>query len=362
MKEFKSPLSIRGDCYYCPLAFQMDTYWNCETNCHHCFLRRMNRTWGQDLRPLDIPLFKNMIEKASFNKSNTPLGAALRGKKTIRFGNKSDPYQHAEKEYRRSREAGKILIENNWSFVIQTKYTENVMDDFDMYSARPDLFTLMPIISPGLDSDWRIFERSIPTPPEKRMEHAAKFIEKGINVGVNGEPFIAGYHTPWDFEITIKMLKQYGIKSYNTYFLHMNDLVLKNLHAIGMDIDYIHTMNQDKNWKPILRDLIAIAQREGMILGCPDFVSAGKYQESANTCCGISVPNPCTFNIIQWKKLKMKGLSDSDILKDTWDGVGDYTRGEQILSGKDPEFFSLKDIKELYPNDTAESYNTTSLF
>jgi hypothetical protein len=120
---------------------------------------------------------------------------------------------------------------------------------------------------------------------------------------VNGEPFIPGYHTVDQFEDTLKLLKAYGIKSYNTYNLHLNDFVAKNLHQIGIYIEKIWYHNRDEEWRPILRQLIDLAQRYDIILGCPDFVNSGSYTEQSNTCCGVTVPIPCTFNLMTWKKL-----------------------------------------------------------
>lgn len=46
MDEFKSPISLRGDHYWCPLSLQIDAYWQC-VGCPMCYLRRMNRTWDK---------------------------------------------------------------------------------------------------------------------------------------------------------------------------------------------------------------------------------------------------------------------------------------------------------------------------
>jgi hypothetical protein len=51
------------------------------------------------------------------------------------------------------------------------------------------------------------------------------FKSQGCDIGVNGEPFIPGYHTIEQFETMMKRLKGYGIPSYNTYNLHFNAFV-----------------------------------------------------------------------------------------------------------------------------------------
>lgn len=349
IKELKQGLSIRGDSLYCPLAFALDSYGNCLVDCHHCYFRRLNHVWGTDLKPLDTNLFEKTLINGLANKNpKTPLAHALASKKTIRFGNKADPFQPSEKKYRRSWCVLNILKELNWTFVIQTRFTEALMEHFDLLVRMRKLVTIMPVISPGLDKDWEILERERTTPPRKRIYHLQQFMKAGVNVGVNGEPFIPGFHSTDDFRETLTLLSAAGIPSYNTYNLHYNDWVAKRFMEIGLDFEQIWIMNQDHNWKPILQELIKLSKHYGIILGCPDFVNAGPdYREEANTCCGINVPNPCTYNAITWKRLIQEGHRDSEamhrILKATWDGVGDYQEGIDLYTGKKKNMFSLQD-------------------
>ena len=340
-KTMKSGLSIRGDSYYCPLSFQLDTYWNCENECAHCYMRRLNRTWGWDLRPLDLEAFAHQLDHP---EAKTALGAAIRARKTIRFGNKTDPYQTAELTHEVSRKAVKMLLERNFSFVLQTMYTDNAIRDDDLFLSRTDLVSFMPIVSPGLERDWELFERKGTTNPLDRIDDAARWQRLGFNVGINGEPFIPGHHTEKDFEEVLKLLKSAGLKSYNTYHLHYNDWVAKNFAALGLDVVKIWDLNQDAEWRKILRRLIDLAKAYDITLGCPDFVNSGKYQEPTNTCCGMNVPNPCTFNVIGWKKLVAAGKSPEEAIEETWDGIGEKEFGAALLAGRNEDFYSLKDI------------------
>lgn len=344
-KMLKTGLSIRGDSYYCPLSFQLDTYWNCESACLHCYMRRLNRTWGQDLKPLDIPAFEHQLDTALTKvEARTPLDRAIKARKTIRFGNKTDPYQTAELTHEVSRKAVKILLDRGFSFVLQTMFTDNAIRDDDLFLSRPDLVSFMPIVSPGLERDWELFEKKATTNPIDRIEDAARWQRLGFNVGINGEPFIPGHHTEKDFEEVLKLLKSNGIKSYNTYHLHYNDWVAKNFAALGLDVVKIWDMNQDAEWRKILRRLIDLAKGYDITLGCPDFINSGKYQEATNTCCGMNVPNPCTFNIINWKKRLAAGEGIEAVLNKTWDGIGDLNMGSALIRGEKSGFYSLKDI------------------
>ena len=164
-------------------------------------------------------------------------------------------------------------------------------------------------------------------------------------MGVNGEPFIPGYHTTKQFRGILRRLKAVGVRSYNTYNLHLNDYVAKRLIEIGLDIERIWRMNQDNQWRPIQQELCSIALEEGMVLGCPDFVNVPKdWREMANTCCGIDVPNPSRFNTHYWRRLSQDGKSPEEMEKLTWEGVGDEKMAAKIVRGKDCEFYTLGDL------------------
>jgi len=317
-------------------------------DCHHCYLRNLNHVWGKDLKPLDLDLFKKKLENGLKNKNpQTPVAFALSQKKTIRWGNKTDPFQPIEREYNLAPEIFNTLTRLNWSFVIQTHFP-HVLKDYQKYIARAndrDLITIMPVMSPGLDKDWEIFEKKLTTPPIDRLKLAKEWLDMAIPVGFNGEPFIPGFHTVKDFEDTLKLLKQYKIPSYNTYNFHFNPFVAKRLHAIGVDIEKIWTYNQDGEWKKILPKLLDLGKKYEIKIGCPDFVNSGiNYVEPANTCCGVNVPNPCTFNTHYFKKDLQKNVSLDRILNHNWDGTGNWDEGKEIIYGTCKGKYNLNDI------------------
>ena len=307
----------------CPLALQIDTYYSCEPDCHHCFFRGLNHVWGNDLRIANPEDIRKKLERGLKNKNpRSSLAHALAQKKTIRIGSKSDPLQPANKKYRITQKIMEILKELSWDYVIQTRFTENLEEDMNLILETLNV-TILPIISPGWEKDWEIFEKKITTHPNRRLEFASLLNKKHINVGINGEPFIPGYHTEKDFENSIKKIKAAGIKSYNTYNFHFTPFVAKRLAAIGIDIEKIWFYNQDENWYSILQNLIDISKKYDIILGCPDFANSGwSYVQNCNTCCGVNVANPLTFNTHSWKRLKqLTNKTDEEILKESWKQV-----------------------------------------
>jgi hypothetical protein len=301
-----------------------------------------------DLRPADPDEVGQKLMNGLKNPNpQTSLAWAMKLKKTLRLGNKTDPYQPAELIHRVSRRIQLLLVKLNWSYVIQTKFLDNLSEDDEVMSKASELgiLTIMPVITPGAESDREVLERGRTTPIDVRLKLIESWIRRGWNVGVNGEPFIPGYHTPGMFRDMLKRLKAAGVRSYNTYNLHMNDHVAKRFVEIGLDLERIWEHNQDKIWRPIQRDLCNIAAEEGMVLGCPDFVNVNPdWRARSNTCCGITVPNPSRYNAHFWRHLVQKGVDRDGVLAKTWEGIGDKAQGERIVMGDGTcDFFTLRD-------------------
>lgn len=355
MDLLKSPLTLRGDHHYCPLPISIDSYSNCEVDCHHCYFRRLNHVWGEEMRPADIDqLEKRLVNGLKRTNPKSPLSHAIKQKKTIRVGNKADPLQPLEHDLRVTLEVMGLLQRLNWSFVIQTRFPSLLLQEpyyRILKASKPGNAIIMPVISPGLDKDWHLLERAKTDRPRTRMEVLRFLTQHGIpgggfENGVNGEPFIPGFHTIQDFRDTIRLLKEHGIRRYNTYNFHANDFVYKRLVAIDVDIEKVWVLNQDGPWRKILVQLLDIAKEEDVVLGCPDFVNSGwDWVERANTCCGIDVPNPCTFNTHYWKQYIQSATSSIDqILKHTWDNVGNLDVGRTILDGTAKDKYTMTEV------------------
>ena len=129
MKKLKQGLTIRGDSLYCPLAFGLDSYYNCSADCVYCYCRALNHTWGLDFRYLDIDYFKRQILNGLKNPNpKSYLAQAIKQKKTLRFGNKSDPFQPLERKYRVSKQGLEFLNCLNWEVKIETKFQDIMLE------------------------------------------------------------------------------------------------------------------------------------------------------------------------------------------------------------------------------------------
>jgi hypothetical protein len=308
----------------------------------------LNHTWGTDLRPADPEAIQRKLRAAVKNKSpRSTLAHALAAKKTIRMGSRSDPFQDAELKHGVARDIIRVLTEERWTFVIQTRFTGNLLNTAvdELRAAHFEhLLHVMPIMSPGLDRDWEELERKRTTPPRQRLAHLSFLRGAGVPYGLNGEPFIPGYHTVEDFRQTLMLLRDHGIKRYNTYNFHFNAYVAKRLNAIDVDIEKIWFENQDAQWSKTLPKLLALGHDYGIDIGCPDFVNSGPhYREPANTCCGLDVPRPSLFNAHTWKRMLQDKQDPRDILDETWEGIGDREMGRAVMFGTTDKFYTMKD-------------------
>ncbi len=344
----KHGITVRGDSLYCPLPLSVEPYWWCAPNCPHCYFRGLNHVWGKEWRPIDLDAFERKLVNGQRNANpRTTLAHCLARKKTMRVGNKTDPYQPIEAKLQRATGAVKVLCEQDWTFVIQTRFITRAWNMTKaLLLANLHLVTLLPIISPGAEQDWEQLERSRTEPIPSRLETIQTALRAGLSVGVQGEPFIPGYHTEQQFRDMLARLKAIGVNRYNTYNFHFTAHVAKRLAAEvpQVDVERVWYYNQDEQWRPILGRLLDIARDMDMVLGCPDFVNSGpEYRERANTCCGIDVPNPCTFNTHYFKQYAQDGMTASEIIDATYDGSGDPVVAEQIVRGQGSDMFTLRD-------------------
>jgi DNA repair photolyase len=346
MKQYKNPICIRHAHLSCPLPLTLESYWACEADCHHCPGRKLNEVWGKEQRVANpVHVEQKLYNALKNNNPQSALARALATKKTLWLGRKADPYQPLETKKHITKALIQILNKLQWSFIVCSRYTEHMLSDTKLFLQGKS--TLLIEITPGGESDRELFERNRTTPIKNRLKAAAQWNKKDIHVGIRGEPFIPGYHTTKQFRDILKQIKSYGLHSYNTYNLHLNEYNARRLSGIGLDIEKIWRYNQDRLWQPIQRKLCSIADEENIILGCPDFVNVPVgWRCKANTCCGVNITKSFTFNTHMWRRLLLKGKSPKAVLKNTWENIGtekDYEQGKAIIYGTSKDMYSMKD-------------------
>jgi DNA repair photolyase len=348
MITYKNPITIRGGHWTCPLPLALESYWACEADCLHCVGRRLNKIWGTEQRCTNSDNVEKILKNALLNKTpKTIQSQALHNKKAFFLGRKADPYQPIEKEKKITQKLIQILIQLNWPVVICSKYQSIAERDTDLFLKGRELIHMLIEITPGVESDWELFEHKRTSEIKDRLQISKYWQKLGIKVGVRGEPFIPGYHTIKQFRDILKRLKSYNLKSYNIYNLHMNEYTMKRLYNIGLDIEKIWDFNQDCHWSFLQKKLCQIAKEENIELGCPDFVNVPiNWTSNVNTCCGINVTNAFTFNTHNWRNSIVNGKSSIETLNESWEGIGtieDKKQANIIITGKpSKDFYTMK--------------------
>lgn len=344
MKVYKSPLTIRGDSLYCPLAFGLDSYWQCPYNCRYCYCRGLNATWGNEQRVADPDLVLNTLRSGG-GKGNSSLSNAIRNRNTIRFGNKTDPFPPEERGLGVTRRILVGLKELDWSVKLETKSTDYLRSEY-LNTLDSGRCIITSTVTCGLSKDWAAFESPLLPTPESRLAALREMSRLGFQVGVISEPFLPGWHTIEDWRNLLTALLDHGIQRVNVYHAHLNAFVLKRLNEVnGLDVEEVWRSNEDSEWRPVLKQIVEETRKVGIVLGCPDFVNSGPFSQQSNTCCGVDVPRPTTFNFINWKQQGQRhgGVSWDDA-EATWDGVGDKDLAHKIFDGKDVEFYGWDDV------------------
>lgn len=336
-------LTVRGDAASCPLAFGLDTYYNCEYDCLYCCFLGLCHTWGRDRRCLDVDWFERRIVNGIKNEHpKSPLAWAIKRRKTLRLGNKFDPLPPLEREHRITQRVLRFLSSLGWQVKLESKNTDAMLEYDDLLISSNAIITTT--VTCGMEDDWDVLEGKRPPSPRARLEALRFFASAGCQVAVVTEPFIPGYHTVAQFERLMAELSAHRIRRANVYNLRLTPFVARRLAEAGLDIERIWLHNQDDQWKALLPQLLAAAEKYGILIGCPDFVNAGRFVPTTNTCCGVDVENPCTFNFINWRRIGMeRGYVDVGDVTASWDGVGDFDEGLNLFLGNDPKMYHLGD-------------------
>ena len=338
-------LTIRSDSLYCPLPFGLDTYYGCAFDCVYCSFLGLHYTWGRGEmdRTLDLDWFRKRVLNGVRTPGRTPLARAIAGRKTIRLGNKYDPLPPQESELRITRDVLQFLFDLGWEVKLESKNADLIREYAPLLVDGQAIVTTTVTI--GLDRDWRELEGCRTPSPTARLSALSELAQAGLQVAVITEPFIPGRHTIDGWRLFLSLLSHHNINRVNTYNLQLTPFNARRLAEIGVDVVAAHEGGKDPAWRDTLQALLSIGSEMGFHVGCPDFVNAGRVRPTTNTCCGVDVQNPCTFNFINWRAtgLDRGEVKPADVVR-TWDGVGNLEAGLKTFSGKNgATHYSLAD-------------------
>ncbi len=171
-----------------PFEWSLNPYRGCEFGCRYCYAR-----YTHEFMELHR---SSEFEEHIYAKSN--VGAILRrelrridGSRGIAVGTATDPYQPAERRFRRTRAALEVLAEYSGNAVSITTKSDLVTRDIDVLAAlaKHNAVSVNVTITTLDVSLARLLEPRAPR-PELRLKAVRKLSESGIPVGVFPNPIM----------------------------------------------------------------------------------------------------------------------------------------------------------------------------
>lgn len=180
IREFNARQILSSSKIY---EYTINPYTGCIHGCHYCYARFMKRFSGIDER------WGRFVRV----KVNAPelLSREIKRKKKaeVWISGVCDPYQPVEDRYKLTRQCLKILMENGWPFVVQTK-SPLILRDLDLLRSHPDLDVYMTITTED-DDIRRLFEPYAP-PVDARIDALKRLHQEGIRTHIMIAPILAG--------------------------------------------------------------------------------------------------------------------------------------------------------------------------
>lgn len=215
---------------YAPLALNL--YKGCGHGCVYCYAPKASYNVNDFHNPIPRPnIIQRLAKDAPQAAANAPIGDVL-----LCFT--CDPYQPIDTEYQLTRQAIKILHENNLSVTILTKGGKRAERDFDLLTpSESDSFAVtLTFLSEQPSLKWEP-RAAI---PEERIASLKRAHNLGIKTWVSLEPVI-------DPDETIEIIKQ------THAFVDLYKVGKMNYHSIEESID----------WSKFLRNVKTVLEARG---------------------------------------------------------------------------------------------------
>lgn len=190
-EELKKPLGIskHAERFTCPLSFCINPYGGCTNECPYCFakfIQTKRKQWH--IRPGNVAYVRQLFSEALDGNHKSAIHKMIKRRTPIRMASITDPFMHAELDYRVTYQILQILAEYNYPVLINTK--GSMMTD----RRYMELFEEMPVIiqfSFSTDEDFLAakLEPGAPAPSE-RMKALKACSEAGIITQMRFSPIL----------------------------------------------------------------------------------------------------------------------------------------------------------------------------
>jgi len=123
MPVYSTPFSVTSQYAFCALPLRLDTYKGCSFSCLYCFARNRGGSRAtDDVTPADPKTIENTVARALSNPTAPGLVAEfLRRRVPAHLGGMSDPFQPAERHFKVTARALKIMHQWQYPIVISTR-------------------------------------------------------------------------------------------------------------------------------------------------------------------------------------------------------------------------------------------------
>lgn len=227
--------------------YTINPYVGCQHACSFCYARYMKKftghkePWGEfvDVKVNAPELLRKEILKKK--------------KDTVWISGVCDPYQPLEIKYKITRECLKILIQNDWPIVIQTR-SPLVIRDIDILKVAKSVKVVFSITTAN-EQIRKIFEPTSPTIPE-RINALAELHKLGIKTSAMIAPILPGAEKlisllansvdsividRMNYHNANLIYKKYGFEEYisDEYFLRVSQQIKSDCSKLGINCDII---------------------------------------------------------------------------------------------------------------------------
>jgi len=275
---------------FCGNAFRADTYKGCDFGCKYCFANNRFNFKDRRIVPADLSVFEKYIS----GKGTGLTQELINNKVPVHLGGMSDPFQSAEKTYKRTLEFLKLFKEYPVSISTKTSY----LTDEYWEVLNPKFHTFQISLISDNEGTIRKFEKNTPTAKE-RIEFINELKRRGFWVSVRVQPII-------NVDEAVSLLKK--LEGYIDYATIEHLKISKTgsgklrkqiFSLIGIEsARYVVRRNYYKYPTDIIKRNIEIIKNSTSVkIGCGDN-EAHELSDSLN-CCGLDCM-PESFN--NWLK------------------------------------------------------------
>ena len=170
-----------------PFAWTINPYRGCEFGCKYCYARYTHEFMEMDVRDFEDKIYAKPAARQMLRHELARIGRA----DGIAIGTATDPYQPAERRFRRTRAILEVFAqESGWHLGIITK-SDLILRDVELLQevARRNIFHAVVTITTLSGKLARLMEPRAPR-PDLRLKAVEGLSRAGLMVGVNPNPIM----------------------------------------------------------------------------------------------------------------------------------------------------------------------------